>query len=344
MNHDLTPVILGDGIAGLSAAIRLAARGARPVVVGKDVGQRATGWIEVVHGAAARVLDDLQLGDVLASAPRCTGVWSRWSMDGFILRPSILDPFGAASIVDKSDLVDALRQRATAAGVQIVDACRWTGNRTAAGIIATGRSAATGIARRREVAMAVRCRELRLGATDTLIVDAQPDGWWCALESLGSAMVCFTTDAETVRRRGGLRRCWERAVDGCDWLPGELGDETPMVRDATSGFGSGAGEETGPLCVGDAAWAFDALSGQGLHFAMASAKAAADAIADGQPGRYTRWVETTIAAQSSLGGDVLSTVRFADRPYWARRMPPCSLPRPTAHDALRSQLPRLSQY
>jgi 2-polyprenyl-6-methoxyphenol hydroxylase-like FAD-dependent oxidoreductase len=323
-------LIVGDGVAGMAAAIRIAAQGETPIVIGRDAGRciggkfardrsrRDDGWLEVIHGGAVRVLRDLELAGALASAPRCAGVWSRWASDGFVFRPSILDPFGAGAIVDRVALLAALEARACEAGIRIVRA-RDGGCGSGADIIATGRSALRG-APCRQVAMAVRCAGLRLGATDTLVVDAQPDGWWYAMESLGSAIVCFVTDAATLRRGAGARGCWRSAVDRCDWLPTELGERTPMVRHATSGPAGARRDAGGPLRVGDAAYASDPLSGDGLRFALASAVEAAAALRDAEPMRYRRWAASTAAARSSAGREVLSKVRFADQPYWQRRI------------------------
>jgi hypothetical protein len=216
------PVILGDGIAGLAAAIRLAQLGAAPLVIGRrsNGATRDAGWVEVIHGRAHALLTALGLGDVVARAPRCAGSWSRWSMDAFVFRPTVLDPYGAGPIVDRSMLVAALLARAAGLGVRFMDARRWTGDPASVDIVATGRKGdcATG---RRQIAMAVRCPGLQLGAVDTLIIDARSDGWWYGIESLGSSLVCFVTDLPGVRRAGSLRGCWQDAVDGCEWLPGE---------------------------------------------------------------------------------------------------------------------------
>ena len=68
MNGGTAPVIVGDGIAGLTPAIQLAERGTTPVVLGKDFGGLAkataprdrarpgAGWLEVVDARAQSVL------------------------------------------------------------------------------------------------------------------------------------------------------------------------------------------------------------------------------------------------------------------------------------------------
>jgi flavin-dependent dehydrogenase len=169
-------------------------------------------------------------------------------------------------------------------------------------------------------------------ATPELLVEAFDDGWWYTM-ALGDgrrAFVCLT-DSDIAR---GLQLStphgWRAALDKTQFTAAiarrveQL--EAPRLMPAG---GRHAAMPTGFrfLCAGDAASAFDPISGHGVVKAMRSgifaAYAAADCLVrqdDKALDRYSAWIAREAAAYAmALREHYGSESRWAERLFWRRR-------------------------
>lgn len=169
-------------------------------------------------------------------------------------------------------------------------------------------------------------------AAPELLVEAFEDGWWYTL-ALGEGRRAFAcmTDADLAR---GLRLStpdgWRAALARTQFVSAVADKiirlDTPCLIPAggryaamTVGFRF--------LCAGDAASAFDPISGHGVVKAMRSgvfaAYAAGDCLARGDAAaldRYGAWVAREAAVYAATLGEHYGSVsRWADRPFWRRR-------------------------
>ncbi|MCK1396395.1 tryptophan 7-halogenase [Bradyrhizobium sp. 1] len=165
-----------------------------------------------------------------------------------------------------------------------------------------------------------------------LLVEAFEDGWWYTL-ALGEGRRAFAcmTDSDLAR---GLRLStpdgWRAALAKTQFVSAvaSRGVQFEQPRLIPAG-GRTAATATGFrfLCAGDAASAFDPISGHGVVKAMRSgvfaAYAASDCLARGDAaalGRYDSWVAREAAVYATTLGEHYGSVsRWPDRPFWQRR-------------------------
>ena len=169
-------------------------------------------------------------------------------------------------------------------------------------------------------------------AAPELLVEAFDDGWWYTM-ALGNgrrAFVCMT-DADIARRlRLNTPDGWRTALDRTQFTSAIARRierlEAPRLVPAGGRYAAmPAGFRF--LCAGDAASAFDPISGHGLVKAMRSGIFAAYAAGDclvRQDGsaldRYGAWIaRETAAYETALRQHYASEPRWAERPFWRRR-------------------------
>jgi len=169
-------------------------------------------------------------------------------------------------------------------------------------------------------------------ATPELLVEAFEDGWWytMALDQGRRAFACMT-DADLAR---GLRLNtpdgWRRALARTQFVSALASKiirlEPPRLIPAGSRYAATtAGFHF--LCAGDAASAFDPISGHGVVKAMRSgvfaAYAASDCLARGDAAaldRYGAWIAREAAAYATTLSEHYGSVsRWPERPFWRRR-------------------------
>ena len=146
----------------------------------------------------------------------------------------------------------------------------------------------------------------------------------------GVTDVAFVTDADLL----------PHARDRATWLAAEYREATLITsnlegiphfvtltsRDARSGHRPCAAGD-GWVAVGDAALAWDALSGHGMQFALESAERAADAVVAGNDERrypgYSRWCEDAVLdyGRARRGMYEAATTPRPDSEFWRRRSP-----------------------
>jgi flavin-dependent dehydrogenase len=170
-------------------------------------------------------------------------------------------------------------------------------------------------------------------ANPEFLVEAFEDGWWYSM-AVGEgrrAFVCMT-DADIAHDlRLHTLSGWREALAKTQFTAAFAGRfqrfDAPRLLPAG---GRSAAMPAGFrfLCAGDAAAAFDPISGHGVAKAMRSGLFAAYAAADcllrrdgAALGRYGAWIaRETAAYEESLRDHYGSEPRWAERPFWRRRL------------------------
>ncbi|GLH80010.1 alkylhalidase-like protein [Bradyrhizobium sp. SSBR45G] len=169
-------------------------------------------------------------------------------------------------------------------------------------------------------------------AAPELLVEACEDGWWytLALDDGRRAFACMT-DADLAHDLGlNTADGWRAALAKTQFVSAIAGkivaiDAPRLVAAGTRAAAATVGFRF--LCAGDAASAFDPVSGHGVVKAMRSGAfagyAASDCLARGDAAaldRYGAFVAREAAAyMTTLSEHYQSVSRWAERPFWRRR-------------------------
>ncbi|NBC31623.1 MAG: FAD-dependent oxidoreductase [Alphaproteobacteria bacterium] len=176
----------------------------------------------------------------------------------------------------------------------------------------------------------------------TTLIEATADGWWyTAPLPDGRLVATLMTDADLVRSAGYHRlSTWQTALERAHLTAGRVDRfalvDPPMVRAAHSQVLEPA---AGPgwIAAGDAAAAFDPLSGLGIGHALSSgihAARAAEAALRGDTALIDQYADGVAANAAAYRRTLAATYgavrRFPDAPFWARRNPAASAAGPGA--------------
>ncbi|WP_157437829.1 NAD(P)/FAD-dependent oxidoreductase [Actinoplanes subtropicus] len=326
--------VLGCGPAGAAAAITLAARGISVVAIDpRPSGEWEPGeGLPAAANAALRKLGvwpSFQAGGHLPAS----GFLSCWGSAEPAFRPALLDPRGPSWQLDRAAFNQMLRDAVGSVLPYRVtevkrDGPQWT---IAAAdkppisvnfiIDATGRSGRLRRSPRRVDSRLVGIAALLpdpFPGEAASIVEAVPEGWWYASRVPHDRLVvAFFTDAsiaptvnwtDLLGKTGfvGQRAGWPSA------------EKLRTVAAGSSTLESIAGP--GWLAVGDAARAHDPLSSRGLHDALTSGIAAAEAISENTVTAYAEQVAADYRAYlKDLDWYYRQETRFPDSPFWALR-------------------------
>jgi flavin-dependent dehydrogenase len=350
-------LVVGGGPAGSATALTLARLGKSVLLLERT---RYEDWRpgESLGPPGNAALDELGVRDrVLARGwKRCLGIEACWGSKAPYTQDFIFDPDGAGVQVERPEFDALLASAAADAGATLLldshltrlERCvgGWDATLSSPGserrcrvrfvVDASGRRAALSrrIGARREtidrlVGLVAFCEPEPLDAHSTLLLEAVETGWWYSAPLTGSVVVAFMTDADLLNVSGRLTReafrdrltLAPRTAARVDGLSiGPLG-----VRSAASSW---LRETTGDgwLAVGDAAAAYDPLTGTGLAHAMDSGIRAGLILADtldgddDAAGRYA--LETTAARRLYLSQRTeiyARERRWPSSPFWARR-------------------------
>lgn len=303
-------VVAGAGPAGAVAAFVLSRHRYRVLLADRlSPSPRKIG--EALPGAAARLLRSLDLPAPRIGGPHTAigGNFSSWNSEALIATDFIRDPSGPGWRLDRlrfdADLrTAAVGTGATYRGAHVRDLRRQdTGWKTgfddgsvehARWIVdATGRRASVarrlGVKRMRDtrlVAFYAMSRDSSDFRLDRTVVEAVPDGWWYAARlPSGAAIAGFHTHARAAARLNADPGAWKRALARTRHIGPMLQHaqfDRPMR--AMEACGARLAEFSGDawIACGDAATAFDPISGQGifsaLHGGMATGLAVAGAL------------------------------------------------------------------
>ncbi|HLO78639.1 MAG TPA: FAD-dependent oxidoreductase, partial [Magnetospirillum sp.] len=338
MNQDV--VIVGAGIAGCVLARQLAADGWRVALVGRP---RAASW----EGLSPRAYEGFHRVGCRHAAALCAtpsprrGIWNG--------QPSAAN---SEFLFFRPDLDAALRADAADAGAQVIEATVTALERTGHGwtahvpgqppitatfaVEARGRSALphapTGWTGPRTVALA---RQFAMAAPipHASGIGSFANGWaWFATFGQSRLVVQLVVDSVVGAAVSHYSRLLSDAVRDVPPLAALLDGATPVdgvsARDATPRL---AGEMTGPgfLRLGDAAYAPDPLSGQGIYEAVGGAMTAYRHVTTA----LTRPTESDVSARfvrervterfarlAAVGREFYrGETRWPDRPFWRNR-------------------------
>ena len=167
-------------------------------------------------------------------------------------------------------------------------------------------------------------------ARPSVLIEATDDGWWYSAPQPGNRSVAiWFTDAAVARGRAaqpeGFDAALHASVHTRARVAGLKSDSAPSVCAAgpsRSMFDVGLPA----LPVGDAAAAFDPISGDGLCFALRSALEAAETLVRLRAGdrhalaAYAAGVEAVYVRHVTRRAQLYdAVVRFGDAPFWKRR-------------------------
>lgn len=347
MIHEV--VVLGGGIAGAAAALRLAQSGASPLWIA-PTSRPAFKPGEHLSAAALPLLKELSSDAVLRAEVHrhAHSTYSAWGSPLLVERNAIVQLEGPPTVLDRARFEEALAAQAICAGAvrmeRSVSNIRISGDvweldlqdrRLKAQFLidATGRKAivASKFATRFQ-ADRLTCQYAMFECPQTstprpvTLIEAEARGWWyLSVLADRRAVVNFYTDADLPAFENR-----ELAVNA-----GQTGALAAFLSDY--GYvGSGAvtriacnstwlAPAIGPgwVAIGDASAAFDPLSSHGMTTALWSAIQAADAYlaqdrqkmldyADG----VARGVQDYLEMRTRVYGQ---EQRWQDNPFWARR-------------------------
>lgn len=343
----LDVLVVGAGPAGCSAAARLNRAGATVAMVHHP--RRNERPSEALAGAAAQLMAATGLGDVESVTDgRCGGTLSAWNSGELAATDSFAAPDGAGWWVDRGRFDAALRERCAALGVEVMTDCvkavrrhqrYWVVNSAsgadmAAGwlIDATGRAGAVarqlGASRRvgpKLVAVHARTTGISRSVPSRVFLEAEPDGWWyvggSSRNRIGATAVVQPSIARSllakerfVKRLGQTRHLAEYVRRHSDWSDPCTSPASSSVLDPV--FGAGW------VACGDAAIAFDPLSGHGLVGALVSGLAAAEAIRSvdtmaKMQAIAARHVAVLRIYEHRRGAAYSREQRWSDQPFWS---------------------------
>ena len=329
--------VLGCGPAGAAAAITLATRGISVVAIDpRPAGEWEPGeGLPAAANAAVRKLGlwaSFQAGGHLP----VSGFVSCWGSAEPAFRPALLDPRGPSWQLDRARFNRMLRDAVGSPLPYRVTQVRrdgpgWTLSFPDKSPIsvsfivdATGRSGRARRSPRRVDSRLVAMSALLADPSPddaTSIVEAVPEGWWYASRIPGDRLVvALFTDAAIASRLD-----WSDLIGKTGFVGQRAGWPT-VEKLRTARAGSSTLEQiAGPgwLAVGDAACAHDPLSSRGLHDALTSGIAAAEAIAENTVPAYAEQMAADYRAYlTDLDWYYRQETRFPDSPFWqARRRP-----------------------
>lgn len=357
-NRSFDALVAGGGPGGLAAAIEVARGGLEVGIV--DRPQSGPDKGETLAPAGAAVLRGLGVWDAfLRGAHRpCYAYRSVWGSPSVSSFDTVRDPFGNAWILDRPALIDALRCAAMALGVTLLEweatpdfdrvESGWLVRRRAGGslfarflIDATGRTSA--VARRlgarrmtadRQIAVLAAIAGEEQTPSESMLVEAVDGGWWYSVHAprVGLMLAFFTDrdliDLRAARTQSGFRALLAKSRATCgrasaiDW---------PSIRPpvAMAAQSSALDRICGDrwIAVGDAALAYDPLSGHGLTLALASGRDGGMAVRASLAGDHAGLAQyAERMARAGKTYELRRSVQYAaerrwrDFPFWRRRM------------------------
>lgn len=308
MAADYDAAILGGGPAGVAAALGLARAGARVLLMERSPRPQDKPG-EVIASSARPVLAGLGLErafepfrtHALAASLAC------WDSAEGTQRDAICDPYGGGVLVRRSQFEGWLLSAARAAGVDVRMAAEPREIERAGGVwrlalgtpdatlragllieaTGRGRGAIGAGARRcadRQIALIARFPAGERGGDQRLLIEATEAGWFYAARPPSGEIVVSLQTGRDCAPKGAAARCawwwaqmrstrhisvWLRRFSPSAALRGHVAGGSIRLRLAGEGW----------VAVGDAAAAYDPLTGQGVATALAKGAALARLLA-----------------------------------------------------------------
>ncbi len=345
--HDVA--VLGGGIAGAAAALRLAQGGVRPIWIAQDR-QDAFKPGEHLSAAAIPLLKRLGSDAMLRSEVHrhAHSTYSAWGSDLLIERNAIVQLEGPPTVLDRWAFEAALSAQATAAGADRMDhdvidfriADGLWQIETAAGQVqtrfvfdATGRKAmvASKFARRFQ-ADKLQCQYALFASSGetaprpVTLIEAQEHGWWyMSVLADQRVVVNYYSDADLPGFGNADLEANAQLTTAIGAYLSDYGYSmcgTPK-RIATNSSWIAPSIGAGWVAIGDAAAAFDPLSSHGMTTALWTAIEAADAFVAQDRDRMLAYAESVakgvedyLIAQQAV---YRRETRWPGSTFWQRR-------------------------
>lgn len=349
-------LVVGAGPAGVAAAITLAQRGRKVMLVDKRTGPRLSLGEVLPPGAAPclKALGQYELFDGGCHL-RSWRQQSSWGGPGLATKDLEMHPHGCAWHLDRAAFEEGLLAGARRAGAEVAMGSKLTGMFREAtdglwavmleshGLVrprflvdATGRASTIARAqgarryRRDRLVALVSFVERSDGDEVGLLVEARPSGWWYTAQlPSGRAAAALFMDADQVPAGRLIQEAyWARALRGTSYVQHRL-----HVSGARQVVATPAGVERldrivgdGWIAVGDAAVAFDPLSSMGIAHGLESGRLgglAVDAALAGESRLVVAYerIEKQLADESDIlrQGYYAAESRWSENLFWARR-------------------------
>ena len=339
--------VLGGGIAGAAAALRLAQGGQRPLWIAAER-REAFKPGEHLSAAALPLLKTLGSDAMLRAEVHrhAHSTYSAWGNDLLVERNAIVQLEGPPTVLNRAAFEDTLAAPAVAAGairiacdvddVQVVDGS-WrlssaAGDfKTAFVFDATGRKAI--IASRfgtRFQADKLCCQyALLTGAKDprpVTLIEAVEHGWWyLSVLADGRVVLNYYTDPDVPGLDPQGFEARARATQAIGAYISDHGYDTCDTprRITTNSTWIAPAIGAGWVAIGDAAAAFDPLSSHGMTTALWSAIEAADAYLAQDRARMHAYADSVAkGVQDYLNAKTAvyqREMRWPESPFWSRR-------------------------
>ena len=369
--------VLGGGPAGAAIALELAKRGHSTIALERS-DYRGVRIGETLPPAVQPLLVGLGIWDrfLAQKHSRSFGICSAWGHDDLYDNDFIFNPYGAGWHVDRVHLDAMLARCAEEAGASVYRRARllfceyanrgWQIDvacddgkrrfRTKLLVDATGRAS---YAARGQGAKRVSCdrliwvffffssRSKKSASDDSTLIEAVEDGWWYSAALPDARLVlAYMTDADlyasarTPSNSSCLRQLQKARHTKSRVEPYVL-TSGPLVVPANSSRLDRATNGSW-LAIGDAAMAFDPLSGQGVYKALHSALRAAESINQHWAGNTSALPDYAVAAGEDFDRYLLTRravysreQRWPRSTFWQRRLsdriPAEPMPRRGAH-------------
>ncbi|MFM9098607.1 MAG: tryptophan 7-halogenase [Phycisphaerales bacterium] len=350
-----TVIIVGAGPAGCAAAVALADRGHRAVLVGDSAARRTWAGESLPPGATqlvASVFGDDVLDDAVHLPAHA--VQAAWGSHDLVATEFIAHPDGDGWHLDRARFDARLMAAAAGRGVEVVRAHAGVAERTPSGwrvpadgraiegawvVDATGRGggplrhvAGARHPHDQQVALVALApaRRSPLAATS---IEAVPEGWWYSAPLPdGRAVIALITDHDLAPQAAGRTGVWHQRLAATRHLKG-LADVGPDPGGVTPVLHAAGTAHRDPLwgdgwaMAGDAAIAWDPLSSQGLMTAMLMGARLGAAISDHEAGvgnalpdwerDYLMLLEEHLALRAHYW---TAEQRWPSAPFWERRL------------------------
>jgi flavin-dependent dehydrogenase len=356
-------VILGGGPAGCATALSLAKLGAFRVLVVEAGHHDAVRVGESIPPDTRIVLEQLGVWDAFAKENHepCLGSCSSWGADELGYNDFLFNPMGNGWHLDRCRFDAFLARQVTQRGIELRTGTRWHAcERTAAGwrLQLCGKGSVTRMVTTRFIvdATGMRASFARSMGASRLFVDqllcvsaffALPEsgafsrltmleaveyGWWYAAKLPNHRLAVAVASDPAIVKQHGLRRrdgwlgCLLATRHIAPQLTGCRFIDNGLIICAASSFVLDYAVGAGWLAVGDAAAAYDPISSQGIHKALADGARAATAIAASLHGSAAGLGDYQVAAANRFRHYLANRNyfyglerRWPDSAFWTRR-------------------------